>query len=119
MRVNVIGENPTASALRGLLSRADIHVTSFACTLTITIDESFTSTFIVVDGVDGELERRVVEHICDLADGVYLARRGGVRSASALRITTPRLEESRRAVEVGCLRGILAYVNRKPWWKIW
>lgn len=118
MRVRIDGDGLSVPVLRGLLSRAEIRVVSVLPTLDITIVEGNTP-FIIVDGVDGELERLVVEHICNTAPGVYLAREGGVRSATALRITSPSNEDARHAIELGCLRGILAYVSKTPWWKIW
>lgn len=106
MRVRVIGDNNAARALRSSLTRAGIVVSDTFPWLSVTIEDG-PAPDIVVDGVDSDLERYVVNHICDMAPGVYLARKGGIRSARALRIQVPPVDALLAAVERGCLRGIV------------
>lgn len=107
MRVKVIGDNSTANTLRGYLAIAKISVVNVLPTFTIIIEESGDRPYIVVDGVDCDLERSIVNHICDKAPGVYLARQNGIRSARAIRVLVPPQEALKVAVEIGCLRGVV------------
>lgn len=118
MRIVVTGNCDAAKNLRSLLHKAGFVIGESGLGLThIIIDENDKEKDVIVDGVDGELERRVVEHIGDRVDRVVLKRKGGVQSAFRLHITTPK--QLSEAVEIGCLRGLIAFNTNRSWWKLW
>jgi hypothetical protein len=119
MRAVISGTCDAAKNLRTLLSRAGIVACESGLGLVaIDIQEDTVGDIIIVDGIDSELERRIVKHICEFAPGVYLKRQGGVRAAHRLAIIVPTAQFE--AVEKGCLRGLVSFANMdRKWFKLW
>jgi hypothetical protein len=109
MRINIKGKNVSALALRGMLRKSGFVVSEAGALLSVAIEESETESFIVVDGVDSELERLVVNSIAELSLTPILLRRGGSRQSSdhEIAITVPARDAERIAVERGVLRALI------------
>jgi hypothetical protein len=117
MRIYVTGDNDAAKLTRASLSRAGFVVAAetpsyhewspFAYRL-VTIEESQDAAEPEVDGIDCELERRIVQAIAGLSTSgrVLLHRRGGVQSDREIRIVVPANDHDRDAVALGVTRGL-------------
>jgi hypothetical protein len=123
MRIAVLGDCLSAKAVRGLLEQAGYVVVSKGQQYTLKIAESAEPS-VIVDGVDCELERHVVNEIAKLIDGdIVLRRAGGVQSDVELSIIVPANDDVRIAVERGIVRGFMRTARRpipedqKPFWK--
>lgn len=109
MRVEVRGPSGCAAALRGNLAKAGFHVTDSFPAYIIHIERTDSSA-IIVDGVDSELERHIVNCISELSPiPIMLQRAGGVQSDRECHISVPI--DAELAVEVGVMRGMLKTVN--------
>ena len=121
MRVLILGDCPTAKALRGLLARHDFHLTRHFPHLTIRIEEPEGAGRPQLDSVDGELERAILKHLRRQTSApIELHTAGGVQSDLEVRMVVPPVEEERRAAEVAAFRALLELSGqnaRKPWWK--
>lgn len=122
MRVKVIGENETAKAARGLLSKAGFAVEGLITAkpgdpiagYTVYIEETAETDHIMLDSIDCPLENNILHHITELTSKpVTIDRAGGhVHSDQEIHIHLPiGNEESSRAVEFGVMRGLLESIK--------
>ena len=95
---------------------ADFYLTTHNPNLTVTLSEVKDLPCPVVDGVDSEFERAVVNAIAELTPSgqILLQRAGGNRSDAAMVVTVPATEKEREAVEKGLLRGLLNHCKALP-----
>lgn len=116
MRVHVVGKNPCAVAVRSDLARiGPLVVTPYAPAFTVVIEEEDGLACPVVDGVDSEIERRVVYHLGEACQaGLHLQRFGGNRSDSEIRIRVAPEEPQRHAVEIALRRALSEIAQGKP-----
>lgn len=118
MRVKVVGQNDTATALKGLLRRFKLVPSDTYYTFKVEIVEADVPE-IVIDGVDCDLERQVVKYIAERAGRVVLQREGGNQDDASVKITVPKDDRKRYAVELGICRA-LSLANGAPearWWR--
>lgn len=114
MRIAVKGDCDSAKSLAGLLKKAGLVVNSGSAEYTIEIDESDTSD-VIVDGVDSTLERLIIHEMENAGIPRFvLQRAGGVRNDRIIHISVPAGDtELQKAVEYGCLRGLLSELEPK------
>jgi hypothetical protein len=110
VRIRVDGTCESATSLRSLLKKAGYALGNHGLpgTLyTIKIEEAALPQPIV-DGVDSDLERHIVNHIAELSPSgrVLIQRQGGIQSQFAIRIVVPSRDDEREKVELGILRGL-------------
>jgi len=138
MRIKVIGDSPSARALRGLLRKAGFAVTEFLPADVVTalpsggyvlyVEESAEARKILFDSVDSELEANILRHVTQLSPNPVVVDRpgGAVHSDREIRIVVPHGDEREAAaVEFGVLRGLMDTVRpagagqaaRKAWWR--
>jgi hypothetical protein len=120
VRLNVVGQNETADALRGTLRLAGYVLSTYMPHLTIYVDEGAESQPIV-DGVDSPLERSIVNEIAKLTpSGNILLQRGeGIGDAQSIRVVSPAIPAERAAVETGIRRGIDRIAQKPQSWEFW
>ncbi len=125
MKIHVVGHCDAAKVVKGYLEYAGIQVSDHFPTFTIHLDQRDTA-YVIVDGVDSELERNVINCIAELLEQhriekpVALHRSGGIQTDREIRVVAPEEEREAAAVELGVFRGILRTLGRKgaqPWWK--
>lgn len=124
MRVKVTGDNDVAKALRGNLRHEGFVVDGTRPLYTINIVVDVCSSCIIVDGVDSEFERHVVDGIASLPGGSYiLLHRGGatVDDRTLTISVPPDNDAAHHAVEIGVLRGLINATQPKlrRWWQVW
>lgn len=121
MRIQISGECEAIKGLRGLLSKAGFQLVEMFPTYSITLHESDDADCIVVDGVDSELERQVVNCIAELSPSgrILLQRGGGNQSDRTLILTLPVNDAEQWAAQQGILRGLLKQVEQKGGWRRW
>ena len=125
MRVNVEGPGQAAKNLKSLLCGSGFHLTSLLAAYTVSIEETTSSTVIIVDGVASALESEIVNHIeKSLAqqglDGLLALKRiGGNRDDSRINLMVPKTEALQAAIEIGIMRALvtLARKDKPRWWK--
>ncbi len=126
MRILILGDNPTAKALRGYLARHDFHLTNHAPDYTVHIDEDESAARPWLTGIPCELEQAILRHLRkQAATPIEIHSPTGVESDREVRIVAPPVEEERRAIEVAVFRALLeisgqheaADINKKRrWW---
>lgn len=117
MRIKIDGYSESAKAVRGYLQKSGfVSLVDAWADLTIYIEEDKKLDCVVVDGIDTELERLVINGIADKSKlRIQLHRAGGVQVASEIRVIVPG---SHPEVEIGMVNGILKFVtNKKPWFR--
>jgi hypothetical protein len=122
MRVRIVGDCPTAKALRGQLARHDFHLTSQHPHLTIYIEEPAGAERHVLTSVGGELERAILRHLRRQTSTAIEIHTAGVVESDAVRMIVPSIEEEQRAAEIAAFRALLEISGQsrmapKPWWK--
>jgi hypothetical protein len=89
MRIKVLGNNLATKTLIGYIHRLGYAVVDSFPTWTIELAE-YGEDF-HIDGVDSELERRILYHLEDLgAERFILQRGGGIRKEDAIKICYPK-----------------------------
>lgn len=116
MRVRVTGSNKDAvKLLSDLLEdpRVGHTVTEIWPRYTVHLEHSL--DMVSVDGVDSDLESRIVDNIAELtAEPILLKRAGGIRNEQEIRVGVPdRLCEK---VVQGALRGLMQLGQRRKLW---
>ena len=122
MRVRIVGDCPTAKALRGQLARHDFHLTSHHPHLTIYMEEPAGAGRHVLTSVGGELERAILHHLRRQTGTPIEIHTAGVVESDAVRMIVPPIEEEQRAAETAAFRALLEISGQsrmapKPWWK--
>lgn len=106
MRIRVQGEGTAAGSLRAMLQKAGYALTTVLAAYTIHIEQR--GAEIIIDGVDSELERTIVNNIAELTNRhIVLQRAGGIQSDKEIRVVVPMDETVSYAVERGILRGLM------------
>jgi len=111
MRVKVDGHCETAKVLRGYLLKSDfVSLVSNWPDVTVWVEEDSKLHDVIVDGVDGDLERSVINGIADSSKfHIRLQRVGGVQSDKEIRVIVP---ESNPGIEIGLANGVLKYIHK-------
>jgi hypothetical protein len=123
MRVLIVGDCPTAKALRGQLARHDFHLTSHQPHLTLRLEEPPDAERHVLDSPGGELERAILRHLRRQTNTpIEIHTACDVQSDQEVRMVVPPIEEERRAAEIAAFRALLEISGQrqlapKPWWK--
>ena len=114
MRINLTGDGPAATALRGYLGAHGIELTDRNPEWTIRIEDGAGGTSI--EGPGGELDLAMLRHLRkqitgDVETGLPVSGRREIR------VRVRAVEADQRAVEIGVFRGLLE-INSKPrWWQ--
>lgn len=113
MRININGSSDSAAVVAGLLRKAGYVATQFASFAHYTLhieDAASTAEYVLVDAVDSELERNVINAIAsETALPVMLQRDGGVQSDREIRIFVPA--GAQVDVEHGIFKGVLTTLH--------
>ena len=126
MRIHVIGENPTAKAVRGSLFRHDFHLTARDPDWTIHIEEPGGTTKPTLDGGGGELEQAILRHLRkQSAPGVEIQTGPRPMGGREMRIAAPAADTDRKAVASSVLQALLdlgeqaliAGLSKTRWWQ--
>lgn len=90
MRVKIIGDNLAARTLKGYLEHIGYAIVKDYPNFEIEFVEGKSENGFIIDGVDSDLERRIIFHLEDLGvDTFTLQRKGGIRNELACKITYP------------------------------
>ena len=110
MKVRVLGDNPTAAAIRTLLVATGCELVDTDPAVTLTIEERDGQDAIVVDGATGPVLRHTVDHLqlSPKIDVHLQLRSGEVFTDRALRVVLAPIGAHRGAVE----RAVLYAVRR-------
>jgi hypothetical protein len=88
LRIKITGNNLAAQTLSGYIHRLGYATVNHLPTFSIELEEK--GSEFILDGVDSELERRLLYHLEDLGIGKFIIQRaGGVRSENAIKVTYP------------------------------
>jgi hypothetical protein len=88
LRIEINGDNLAARTLIGYVNKLGFAVVRVLPTFTIHLEEE--GNDFIVDGVDSDLERRILFHMEDLGTEKFiLQRKGGIRSDREIKITYP------------------------------
>ena len=116
MRVRVTGSNRDAvRLLSDLLEDPRVGYTVAEIWPRYTVYLESSAEMVSVDGVDSDLESRIVDNIAELTgEPLLLKRAGGIRNEQEIRIGVPdRLQEK---VVQGTLRGLMQLGKRRKFW---
>lgn len=112
MRISIVGNNSAARTLKGYVEKSGYLVTNVLPTYVINLEESIGD--VIVDGIDSELERRIIYHMEDLGVGKFILQRAnGIRSDREIRIIYPIGRDEIVA------RAIARTISEKPSRKFW
>lgn len=88
MRIEIVGTNLAADTLRGYIHKLGYAVVKSLPTFTIYLEEA--GSDFIIDGVDSDLERRILYHMEDLgAERFILQRKDGIRSDREIKVSYP------------------------------
>jgi hypothetical protein len=116
MRISIQGESLSAKAIRTMLALEGLAITNECPQFVVFIGETVRD-IPVVDGVDSEVERKIVNQIANLAQtAIYLQRPGGVQSDQAIGIELPKFEpaEKIQRIEIAVVNAIVQTFKPNP-----
>lgn len=88
MRIEIIGDNLASRTLTGYIHKLGYAVVKSLPTFTIYLEEA--GDDFIIDGIDSDLERRILFHMEDLgAERFILQRKGSIRSDREIRVSYP------------------------------
>lgn len=115
-----MGEGDSAKALRGYFLKSRlVALVEKVPNVTVHVEENHEYDAVVVDGVDGDLEREVINGIAEQTKvRIRLHRDGGIQSPRAIKIGVPVAVAHQ--VEIGIFNGVMKYVTgpKKRWWHV-
>ena len=133
MRLSIKGESISAKAVRCGLELEGLPITNIAPDYIIEISETVRD-LPVIDSVDSELERRVINQVAKQADtAIYLQRPGGNQSEFKLTIELPKFANPSQIIqmELALINALVQVfkpnipaeappiVKPKPWYRFW
>lgn len=114
MRVRVIGNSQSAAAVRASLHLAGVVVSDSGYGYTVEVNDETEFSIPTVDGVDSDLERKMVNCICVAAEtSIVLLRPGGIQSDRHIRIGIP-VDDAAHLVEKGIMRAVVQMLVPAP-----
>ena len=114
MRIRVLGDCLSARALRGDLSRAGFAVTDTGARYTLHIEEGYAGE-ILVDSIDGQIDRAITEHLRALTTTpIKVQTAGGIQSEFEIRMSVPPDQAEQANIEKAILRGLLSLGDPRP-----
>lgn len=117
MRIKIVGNSLSALAVTASLIRSSVPVSEDLPDYTIEFIET-DKVIPVVDGIDCEFERTIVNSLANVGNtDIYLARKGGVESDNKLIIGIPRFAEASelKLYEKAVIQGVLRFIHfNKP-----
>lgn len=117
MRIKVIGDNPTANGLRGLLQHEKFQLVDRFPTYTIDLIEDSCLKQVQLDSVDSDFERCILNSISELNGSVLLVREGSNRDDTKVIIRLPNDDVTSWKVQQGIIRGLIQRAaGEKKWW---
>lgn len=116
MRISIVGDSISAKAIRQLLVMEGLAITDEGPQFIITIGETVRD-IPVIDGVDSELERKLINQIAKQADTcIYLQRPGGCQSDQSIEILMPKFEPTDKLckIEIAIVNAIVQAFKPNP-----
>lgn len=113
MRIQIVGDSLTANAVRCGLQMARLAITDTLPDYTIEFTETHKDVP-VIDGVDCEIERLIINSIASVAKtDIYLARQGGIQSDNKIIISIPRFSEPNqlKLIEKAVIQGVQKFFH--------
>ncbi len=125
MRIHVTGDCGTARTLRGHLRRHDFHMTAHEPDWVIHIEETEAAAGPAIEGVGGELEQAILQHLRKQPGmRIELRPASSTFGSREVRVLVPGEEAVSKAVETALFRGILTAAKQaedgipeKRWWE--
>ena len=123
MRIQLVGDCPTAKVIRGYLRRHDFHLTDCHPDWIVHVEEPEGLDMPALDGVGGALETVILRHLRKHTAGAIEIRTARtVSSEREVRVMVPSREPDRKAVETSVFRALLELAGQQPsrsrWWTV-
>ena len=121
MRIQLVGDCPTAKVIRGYLRRHDFHLTDYHPDWIVHVEETEGLDTPALDGTGGALESIILRHLRkQTASAIEIRTARTVSSEREVRVIVPSREPERKAVETSVFRALLELAAQGPspsrWW---
>src|SRR5579872_3992561 len=108
MRIQLLGDCPTAKVIRGYLRRHDFHLTDYHPDWIVHVEEPEGLHAPTLDGIGGALESVILRHLRKhTASAIEIRTSPAASSEREVRVMVPSREPERKAVETSVFRAML------------